>query len=167
MEEHIALLDKNGKPAGSCKRREKRPSGCYCHIAATLILNSAGNLILQQRSAHKSKYPLCWSYSSGGHVNAKETTQIAALRELKEEMRIDVSQAIFIGQTQHKENNILKAFHSAFLVHHDGPYYPDPQEAAQIKEFSISQLKEMIQSNPTQFHPCFIDLFNLFVQKCL
>lgn len=162
--EIISLADKNGNPIAVCERHAPRPEGCFTQIAAVFILNSKGNLILQKRSAFKSKDALKWSFSAGGHVNADETYEQAAIRELKEEMGIETTIVSYIGQTRALvKNNIPKSFVKAFLVHHNGPFTFDPQEVHEVKEFTLDELTHLITEKPELFKQTFIDIFYQFI----
>jgi isopentenyldiphosphate isomerase len=51
-----------------------------------LVFNPAGEVYLQRRSAAKDTYPLRWTTSCSGHVDAGEDYNTAVVRELAEEL---------------------------------------------------------------------------------
>ena len=51
-----------------------------------LVFNPAGDVYLQRRSAAQDTYPLRWTTSCSGHVDAGEDYDTAVLRELGEEL---------------------------------------------------------------------------------
>jgi 8-oxo-dGTP pyrophosphatase MutT (NUDIX family) len=55
--------------------------------------NRHGSLdyLLQKRSMHKDSYPGCYDISSAGHVQAGESAEQTALREVREELGIDAA----------------------------------------------------------------------------
>lgn len=53
------------------------------------ILNNKKEVLLQRRSAKKKYYPNCWALCTG-HVEANESVQAAAIREVKEELGISI-----------------------------------------------------------------------------
>ena len=57
---------------------------------AILIINNKKQVLLQKRSANKRFEPNKWSLCAG-HVGAKESLESAAIRELKEEVGIDLT----------------------------------------------------------------------------
>lgn len=54
------------------------------------ILLKDGAILMGLRAAHKTHYPNCWSFP-GGHVEADETIQAALIRELREEVGVEIS----------------------------------------------------------------------------
>ena len=63
----------------------------YVVVVETLILNSKGQILLGQRSENKKRNPLKWETTQGS-VKSGEDSKIAAIRELKEELGIEVSE---------------------------------------------------------------------------
>ena len=61
----------------------------YVVVVEILILNSKGQILLGQRSANKRRNPLKWETTQGS-VKSGEDSKEAALRELKEELGIEV-----------------------------------------------------------------------------
>ena len=57
---------------------------------SVFILNDYDQILLQKRSGNKKNYPNMWALCTG-HVEKNEDVQDAAIRELKEELGIDVS----------------------------------------------------------------------------
>jgi len=51
-----------------------------------LVVNAAGELLLQKRSARKDIQPGKWDTSVGGHLEPGESYFAAALREMREEL---------------------------------------------------------------------------------
>src|SRR3989338_6629550 len=62
--------------------------GLWHRMSGIYLTNSEGKLLLQKRSATKDVFPNLWTQSVGGHVDAGESYETAALRELKEELGI-------------------------------------------------------------------------------
>ncbi|MFQ9012700.1 MAG: NUDIX domain-containing protein [Lacrimispora saccharolytica] len=52
--------------------------------------NRETEVLLQKRSADKESHPGCWDISSAGHLQAGDTFEEAAVRELEEELGISV-----------------------------------------------------------------------------
>lgn len=55
------------------------------------LFNSKGQLLIQKRHDSKDRYPGCWDLSAGGFVKSGEDSLEAALRELSEELGLELS----------------------------------------------------------------------------
>ena len=150
--EVIALADETGRWIDVGVRGETRPENRAVVIAAVLIFTSQGKLVLGRVSAQKRAYAGRWSYSAAGHVAAGEMCRDAALREMKEETGIIGKIESDIGRTRVMNEGHIRAFHYVFKVVSDDLIIPDPSEISEIREFTISELKQLIQQDPNQFH---------------
>ncbi|MBQ8389446.1 MAG: NUDIX domain-containing protein [Oscillibacter sp.] len=87
--ELVDMYDENRIPLGrTAQRFSKREKGTWRLIAHLCIFDSRGRLLLQQRSADKRVWPGKWDVSAAGGVCAGETTRLAAVRELFEELGV-------------------------------------------------------------------------------
>jgi len=85
--ELVDLYDENRLPLGrTAQRFSKREKGVWRLIVHLCIFDSRGRLLIQQRSDEKRVWPGKWDVSAAGGVAAGETTRIAAVRELEEEL---------------------------------------------------------------------------------
>jgi 16S rRNA (adenine1518-N6/adenine1519-N6)-dimethyltransferase len=67
-----------------------------CHRAVHLLLfNPQGELFVQKRSASKDTFPLRYDSSASGHVDSGETYDVAVVRELQEELGLNVPFRLF------------------------------------------------------------------------
>ncbi len=57
-----------------------------CHVCIFM----GDKMLIQKRDVHKKDFPGCWDISCGGGVNAGETSYEAILREVKEELGINI-----------------------------------------------------------------------------
>lgn len=90
--ELIDIVDENGNFTGEVMDKEEAHDKNLLHNGIVIfIVNDKQQVLLEKRS-HKRKYnPDKWELI-GGHVIAGETLEFAALREIKEEIGIDVLQ---------------------------------------------------------------------------
>lgn len=151
----IAVADKNDNIISTHLRGTPFKKNRYPMIAAVFLFNSRGNIILQKIAAHK-RWGGLWSYSAAGHVDAGEDYITAAKRELFEEMGIDAKIEREIAAFSIIRNGITVAFHHVFLVHSDAKITPDPSEVAEIREISLTDLKDEIKHHPEQFLDAFV-----------
>ncbi|MEM5564943.1 NUDIX domain-containing protein [Psychroserpens sp. AS72] len=147
MEEFIDIVDQQGNPTGvSATKSEIHAKGHFHNTAHVWFYDSDGNILLQQRAASKSICPLLWDVSVAGHIDAGETPEQAAVREVKEEIGVDISedQLIKIGVFecfQSYPNGIIdNEFHHTFIVETNlwiDDFIPQKEEVEALKYVSM------------------------------
>jgi dimethyladenosine transferase len=88
--ERFPVVDKNDTILRDASRSEVHANNLRHRAVHILIFNPAREVYLQQRSRWKDRHPLKWDSSAAGHVNAAESYDETARRELKEELGISV-----------------------------------------------------------------------------
>lgn len=96
--EFFEIFDEDGKPTGQMQPRGVVHRKGLLHGASHIWIvrkedNGAVKVLVQKRCEDKDSFPGCFDCSSAGHVDAGETFEEAALRELKEELGISATQA--------------------------------------------------------------------------
>ena len=134
------LYDKNRTPIGKTHiRGAKIPEGFYHLVVHVWIKNSKGEYLISQRSASRPIFPLMWE-CVGGSVLAGEDSLTGAIREVKEEVGIDLTGRAGQMLTT-KVRSIIngKAFNDimdVWLFHYDGEI---PLSAATTDEVAQSR----------------------------
>ena len=91
IEEYFDLLDENGNKTGKTKlRSEVHRDGDWHKAVHIWIINNNGDVLLQRRCATKDSNPNMLDISSAGHLSAGDSSLDGAIRELKEELNLDV-----------------------------------------------------------------------------
>lgn len=90
-DEYFDILDASGNKTGEIISRDNAHSrGAWHRTVHVWILNQNGDVLLQRRSADKDFFPNMLDISSAGHLLAGEDSLSGAVREIKEELGIDV-----------------------------------------------------------------------------
>lgn len=160
----IAVADENDETISTHLRGTPMKANRYPMIAAVLLFNSKGNLILQKIASHK-KWGGLWTYSAAGHVDAGEDYIIAAQRELKEEMGIDAEIEKEVAAFPVIREGKKIAYHHIFVAHSDSKIIPDEKEVAEIREISLIDLKREIEQNPEYFFDGFLLAVKKYFEK--
>ena len=85
------LYTKNREKTGRVMTRgEQVPKGCYHLVVHVWIRNGKGEYLISQRSANRPIFPLMWE-CVGGSVIQGESSVEGAIREVKEEVGLDLA----------------------------------------------------------------------------
>jgi isopentenyldiphosphate isomerase len=85
-EEYFDLVDEQDRVTARARRGEVHARGWRHRAIHVLVFNRAGNIFLQKRSMTKDMSPGLWDSSCSGHVDSGEGYDVAARRELGEEL---------------------------------------------------------------------------------
>lgn len=117
----------------------------YLHFHV-LLMNQDGNCLVTQRAWNSRHYPGEWELV-GGHVISNETVEAAIIREIQEEIGIDISTAtqIYLGkEINDKRIDLIYAIKSNFS-------WNDLEiEKAEIEKIKLVRASEMLDIVSTQ-----------------
>jgi 16S rRNA (adenine1518-N6/adenine1519-N6)-dimethyltransferase len=88
--ERFPVVDRNDRIVRYARRSDVHGDNLRHRAVHILIFDQAGNVYLQQRSRSKDRHPLKWDSSAAGHLEANESYEETARRELKEELGVNV-----------------------------------------------------------------------------
>jgi isopentenyldiphosphate isomerase len=122
--ESLEIYDENDKKTGEIKSRDDvHKDGDWHHSVHVWIMNKKRELLIQRRSPRKISYPGMWDVISGGHILVGNSTTDTAVRELSEEIGLELAhkdlEYLFTIEKQTKTNNgtyIDHEFNDVFLV---------------------------------------------------
>lgn len=111
------ILDENGSKTGKTMIRglDKLPEGFYHESVSVWIINSENKMLIQKRASNKKRYPNMWAMTTGA-MTADEDKEIAIIREIKEELGIDIKQEELVFTERVKGNT---AFINNFIIKKD------------------------------------------------
>lgn len=123
MDEYLDIWNSKGKPTGkTCLKDEAHQKGWFHPTVHVWFYTTTPALLLQKRSLTKQTFPGFWDVSVAGHVSAGESILEGALREVKEEIGLDIEskylKLIDIRKNTNRfENGIIDSeFQHVFLV---------------------------------------------------
>ncbi|TYB79816.1 NUDIX hydrolase [Bizionia myxarmorum] len=158
-EEIIDIVTKTGEPTGkTALKSEIHSKGYYHNTAHIWFYTDKGEILLAQRAASKTICPLLWDVSVAGHVDAGETIEEAAMREIHEEigLTISVSDLQKIGTFpcfQTYENGIIdNEFHHTYLAELQvslKQLKPQPEEVEALELVTIRTYKSLLANSET------------------
>jgi len=91
LQEYIDIWSENGQPTGTnCLKDEAHIKGLFHPTAHIWFYTKEGCILLQQRGSNKETFPSYWDVSVAGHVMSGESIVEAAIREIQEEIGLDI-----------------------------------------------------------------------------
>lgn len=127
-------------------RGEEMIEGDYHQVVHIWIMNSNGEFLIQQRQPWKVGWPNMWDCAAAGSVLIGETSVMGAIREVKEELGIDL-------QTEHAEVlftiKFSRGFDDHWLVKQDIELERlslQYEEVADAKWATIDEILELVDS---------------------
>ncbi|MDA3899069.1 MAG: NUDIX domain-containing protein [Spirochaetes bacterium] len=143
-EEYFDIVDDNNVVTGRAARSECHGKPELAHRAVhVLVFNSAGELYLQKRSLQKDVQPGKWDTSVGGHLLVGESYEHAAVREMREELGIQVPELRFLYQYVMR-NEVETEFISTYKACFDGRITPDPLEISEGRFYKFDEIKGLL-----------------------
>lgn len=124
--------------------------GLLHRAVAVLVIRSGGKFVLQRRSKSDMWHPGLWTISSTGHVREAESYEVAAHRELKEELGIE-SKLEVVGKflLPPIRSEVLTEWEwvTFYVAHTDAKCTIDPVELDAVSEFTPEELRSIIDGS--------------------
>lgn len=169
------ILDEEGNKTGIAKPKlAVHRQGLWHRVAHIWLVNSKGEILLQQRSARMENYPSLWDISVAGHIASREGSIQGALREIKEEIGVDldVSQLELIGTVKHKVvlnkgTYFDNEFSDVYLVKLDldiNNFLRREEEVAALQWMPIAEFKRWVQEKRPDLVP-HVEEYRLLFKK--
>lgn len=162
MEEHVILVDEHDNQLGLMPKMEAHEKAVLHRAFSVFIFNSDGDLMLQQRAAHKYHSPLLWTNTCCSHQRDGETNIEAGKRRLVEEMGFSTElKEVFSfiykapfdnGLTEHELDHVMVGYF-------DGVPEVNSEEVASFKWMSLEAIKEDIELHPNLYTAWFKIIF--------
>lgn len=168
-QEILDIVDANNNIIGQASRQEVHEKNLM-HRAAHVLIAHDGYIFLQLRSHEKKQFPNKWDISAAGHVESGETYIQTAIRELKEELAIDlniphiINNLKEIGDIPASQANGFE-FVKIFIINF--PQKPDItialDEITTGGWFKINHISHWIRHHPEQFAGGFDKIWDKFL----
>ncbi len=149
MDELVDILDENGNYTGEiCLKSEAHLKGLFHPTVHIWFYTPEGKILFQQRGKDKKTFPLLWDVSVAGHIEAGETFQQAALREVAEEIGIPITKSdlkpigVFKSMQKHSETLKDNEFHHVFLCGLNVSMSNLKKQESEVEELALIGLSE-------------------------
>ena len=139
----VDIVDHDDNVLYQCTRKEMRAQVLRHRAVFIAVVNSAGELLIHQRSAMKDLWPSWWDLAVGGVVSAGEGYDDAALRELDEEVGIAGVPLVELGVGTYSDEEV-SLVGRCFMVKYDGPLVLRDGEVVAIEWVSQKELAQRL-----------------------
>lgn len=127
------------------------------------VFNAEGKLYLQKRSLTKDSSPGKWVSSCSGHVDSGESYDMAALRELGEELGLFEPTDFLPVYKEPACDQTGQEFVWVYECKAEGPFVLDPEESSEGRWIDLDELDEWLRSGPDDFARSFIYLWQKYL----
>jgi len=164
-EEKVILVNREDNPIGTMPKMEAHEKAVLHRAFSVFILNTKGELMLQQRAQHKYHSPLLWTNTCCSHQREGESNVEAGGRRLLEEMGFHVPlEELFSfiykapfenGLTEHELDHVMVGYYE------ETPEI-NPEEVASWKWMSLPAIEEDLANRPETYTVWFKIIFERF-----
>lgn len=157
----VELVDEQGGSTGAATVADAHESPGMLHRAFSVFLRDpSGKVLLQQRAAVKTRFPLRWGNTCCGHPGPGEEITVSAGRRLTEELGIapvtlrEAGVYVYFaedpvtGRVEREYDHVLLGDIPAGVE-----FRPDPGEVARLRWVGVEDLLAEIAGSPETYAP--------------
>lgn len=141
-EELVDVLDDDGVVVGSVPRSEMRARNLLHRSVFVVVRNAADELLVHRRADWKDVWPGAWDIAVGGVVATGEAWELAAARELREELGITADLA-YLGEGEYADESV-RELARVYAVRSEGPFQLVDDEIVVVEWLPMAQLREWV-----------------------
>lgn len=161
-------VDEQDQEIGQIQRSVANRDPNVTHRAiGVFVYDTNGRLLIQKRSALKDTFPECWDISLSGHVLYGDSYTEAAIKDIKEELGLDVSptQLLELGKVLIKLpwENEWRTIYRYNLPEGLEIKFPE-EETSEIIFVTLNEVKEMLNDGTIRWSDKARQLLEHFVE---
>lgn len=150
-EEIFDVVNERDEVLGQRSRSEVHRLGLQHRAVHVLVFNAGGDLFLQKRSMQKDDFPGLWDSSASGHLETGEGYDACAVRELREELGVELAQPpvrLFkvAACAETGQEHVW-----VYRCQAEGPFVLHPEEIERGDWFGPATLTRWIRERPHDF----------------
>jgi 8-oxo-dGTP pyrophosphatase MutT (NUDIX family) len=138
----VDIVDEHDVVVRTTTRAEMREKRLRHRGVFVAVVTNHGQLVIHQRSPHKDVWPSRWDIGAGGVVDAGETYEVAAHRELGEELGIS-GELVDLGGGYYEDSDVA-LFARGFICRHDGPFHFADGEVVALELVTMTELERVL-----------------------
>jgi isopentenyl-diphosphate delta-isomerase type 1 len=150
-EEIFDVVNERDEVIGKKPRKEVHRLGLMHRATHVLVFNKHGQVFLQKRSMKKDRQPGLWDSSASGHVDSGEDYDACVVRELREEIGLELSE---VPQRLFKMAASAETDQEHVWVYRceaEGPFQLHPEEIQHGDWFEPAKVTRWMNERPEDF----------------
>jgi len=155
-EEIFDVVNERDEVVGCAPRREVHAQGLMHRAVHVLVFNARGEVFLQKRSMQKDTAKGKWDSSASGHLDSGEDYDACAIRELREEIGLELAKAperiLRVGACKETGQEFVWVYRCAA----EGPFTLHPDEIERGDWFAPAEVTRWITERPQDFASAFV-----------
>jgi isopentenyldiphosphate isomerase len=172
-EEIFDVVNERDEVIDARPRAEVHARGLWHRAVHVLVFNSRGEVFLQKRSMLKDTAKGKWDSSSSGHVDSGEDYDACAVRELREEIGLDLEN-LTQGRKGAKLEKLFKIdarqetgweFCWVYRCENEGPFQLHPDEIETGDWFAPEFVTKWVSEKPQDFASAFRLIWEIFNRR--
>jgi len=161
-EEIFDVVNERDEVIGCAPRKEVHAKGLWHRAVHVLVFNKRGEVFLQKRSMLKDTAKGKWDSSSSGHLDCGEDYDACAVRELREEIGLIVSEP---PRRVFKVDACKETgweFCWVYRCESEGPFTLHPEEIETGDWFAPATVSKWVAEKPHEFASAFVLIWKRF-----
>jgi isopentenyl-diphosphate Delta-isomerase len=150
----VILVDELDRPVGTMEKMQVHERALLHRAFSVFILNSKGEMLLQQRANSKYHSAGLWTNACCSHPPPGIGTLASAKKRLQEEMGFytELEKAFdFIYRTPFENGLTEHEFDHVFVGRYDGEIFPDPGEVSSFCYRKLPDIKRSLATHPADY----------------
>jgi isopentenyl-diphosphate Delta-isomerase len=150
-EEIFDVVNARDEVVGKRPRSEVHRLGLMHRAVHVLVFNARGDVFLQKRSMSKDRQPGLWDSSASGHLDTGEGYDACAVRELREEigLQLDSAPMRLFKLPASEETDMEHVW--VYRCAAEGPFTLHPEEIETGGWFTPGKVNRWMKEKPQEF----------------
>ena len=140
--ELVDVLDDTGAVVDTVARSVMRERNLLHRSVFVVVRNAADELLVHRRADWKDVWPGAWDIAVGGVVATGEAWDLAAARELAEELGI-VADLVYLGEGEYADD-VVRELARVYAVRSEGPFSLVDDEIVELAWLPMAELRDWV-----------------------
>ncbi len=143
--EEVDIIDEGGNVIAVVTRAQMRAQNPLHRSVFIVVRNDADELLVHKRADWKDVWPSYWDIAVGGVVATGEAWEIAAARELHEEIGIS-GELQYLGEQLYEDEHVAELAR-VYATFSSGPFALSDEEIVELQWVPMSELRQWVAAH--------------------